>query len=109
MKLTIYEKRKAVKTYEVEAYDVLWGTLTDITAAINLDGLKTGSDLELAVMAGKFVANSQKMVNDFLKDVFEGLTDEELKHAKVKEIVKVFVDILKYTINEITGMKNSKN
>lgn len=109
MKLNIYEKRKIVKTYEAEAYDLMWGTVEDITEALNLDAMKTGSDVELAVMAGKFVTTSREMVNDFLKDVFEGITDQELKNVKVKEIVKVFVDILRYTITEIMGVKTSKN
>ena len=51
MKLTIYENKKPVKTYTAEAYDLMFGTVEDIADAMNLDNLKTGSDVEIISLA----------------------------------------------------------
>ena len=109
MKLNIYEKKKIVKTYEVEAYDVKFGTLEDITKAIDLDSLKTGSNVEIIKMAGKLILTNIETFKVLFKDIFDGITDEELKKASLKEMATVIVDIVKYTISELNFGNNEKN
>ena len=53
MKLNIYEKKQVIKTYEADAYDLMFGTLEDVADAVKLDDLKSGSDVELLKMIGK--------------------------------------------------------
>lgn len=106
MKLNIYGKldngkKGIVKTYIADTYDLMFGTCEDIANAIKLDDLKTGSNEELVMMAGKLVLNSFGTVKDLLKDVFEGITDEELRGTKAKEIAVVLVDVVKYTIDQL--------
>lgn len=108
MKLNIYEKKKIVKTYTAETYDLMFGTVEDVAEAVNLDELKTGSDVEIMTMAGKLVMKSMSTVKELLKDIFDGLTDEELKNTKVAEIVQVVIDVVMYTMTEL-GKGNSKN
>ena len=43
MKLNIYDKKRIVKTYEAETYDLMWGTLEDITEALKIDEMKSGN------------------------------------------------------------------
>ena len=110
MKLNIYEKRRIVKTYEVDRYDLLWGTVEDVSEAVNLDSLKTGDNAEIIKLAGNFVLQSKDIVNNLLKDIFEGITDDEIRKASVKEIIDVFVEVVKYTIYELKGLASgSKN
>ena len=108
MKLTIYENKKPVKTYTAEAYDLMFGTVEDIAEAMNLDNLKTGSDVEIIGLAVDLIKRNMTTVKDLLKDVFDGLTDEEIKHARVRDIARVLLDVVKYTIGQLKS-DNSKN
>ena len=108
MKLNIYEKKKVVKTYETDSYDLMFGTLEDVASAVKLDELETGSDVELVKMVGNLVIHSMDTVKDLLKDIFEGITDEELKHTKINEIVDVFIEVVQYTFRAF-GKYASKN
>lgn len=109
MKLNIYGKKNTVvKTYTAESYDLLFGVVEDVADAIKLDELKTGSDTEIMKLVGNLVVRSMGTVKGLLKDIFDGLTDEELKHTKVKEIATVLIDVVKYTVGELRSF-NSKN
>ena len=109
MKLNIYEKKQVVKTYETDTYDLMFGTIEDVAEAVNLDSLTTGSDVEIIKMVGNLVLNSMGTVKNLLKDIFDGLTDEELKNTKVSEIVTVLIDVVKYTIVQLDfGVGNKR-
>lgn len=108
MKLTIYENKKPVKTYTAEAYDLMFGTVEDIAEAMNLDNLKTGSDVEIIGLAVDLIKRNMATVKDLLKDIFEGLTYEEIKHVRVRDIARVLVDVVKYTISQLKS-DDSKN
>lgn len=109
MKLNIYENKKIIKTYEVDAYDLMFGTVEDVANAIDLDSLNSGSDVEILKMVGKLVMSSMDTVKNLLKDIFDGLTDEELKKVKVSEIATVLVDVVKFTIAQLNLGANGKN
>ena len=109
MKLNIYEGRKIVKTYEADTYDLMFGTMEDVAEAIDLDALETGTDTEILKMIGKAVMNSLDTFKDLLKDIFEGLTDEELKHTKVKDIISVLFEVVAYTVKQFSKRGDEKN
>lgn len=109
MKLNIYKNKRVAKTYETDTYDLMFGVLEDVADAIKLDELKTGTDVEIIKLVGNLVFQSMSTVKNLLKDVFDGITDEELKNTKVSEIAMVLIDIVKFTINQLNLMPNSKN
>lgn len=109
MKLNIYEKKKIVKTYEADTYDLMFGVLEDVANAIKLDDLQTGSDVEIIKMVGNLVLHSMDTIKDLLKDIFEGITDEEIKNTKVSEIAVVFMEVVKFTITQLNNGIGSKN
>lgn len=109
MKLNIYNKKKVVKTYTAEAYDIEFGVIEDVAEAVNLDGIKTGSNAEITALAVGLVTKSTGTVKELMKDIFEGLTDEELRHVKIKEMGAVVIDLVRYTIKEIAKGSGSKN
>ena len=109
MKLNIYEKKQIVKTYEAETYDLMFGTIEDVAHAINLDSLKAGTDVEILKMIGSLVLTSMDTVKDLLKDIFTGLTDEEIKKVKVSEIAVVLMDVVKFTIGQLNLLPKTKN
>lgn len=107
MKLNIYENKKIIKTYEADTYDLMYGTVTDIVKVLDLDKLKNGKDEEILDVIMQLLMGGLDAVNNLLKDVFEGLTDEELKKTKLKEIAIVLSEIVAFTFNQIgTGSKN---
>ena len=108
MKINIYDKKKVVKTYEADTYDLMFGTVEDVAEAINLDTLKTGSDVEIIKMVGKLVMTSFDTVKDLLKDMFDGITDEELKKTKVSEIATALVEVVQFTLRQL-NLNKSKN
>lgn len=109
MKINVYEKRKIVKTYEVDAYDLPFGILEDVADTIDIDSLKTGSDVEIITLVGKMVIKNKNIVKELLKDIFDGITDEEIRKTTVTEMARVIVDIVTYTIGQLNLGNNSKN
>lgn len=109
MILNIYEKKKVVKTYEADSYDLMFGTVEDVANAVDLDKLKTGSDVEIIQAVGALVMNSMDTVKDLLKDIFDGLTDAEIKQTKVEEIAVVLIDVVKYTFAKMSKLNSKKN
>ena len=62
---------------------------------------------EIIKLIGKAVIGSMDTVKDLLKDIFPGITDEELRHVTVKEIAQVLKDVVYYTIKQLNlGEKN---
>ena len=109
LKLNIYEKRKVIKTYTAETYDLMFGTVEDLLNVIDIDNIQADNRTELLKAVAKVLAHSMDIVKPLLKDVFEGLTDEELRNTKISEIVDALSNIVTYSINQITKGNNGKN
>ena len=109
MKLNIYEKKQVVKTYEVNSYDLMFGTVEDVANAINLDELKNGTDAEIMKMVIKLIGSSMDTIKQLMMDIFDGLTADELKNVKVSEMARVIVEVVTYTINQLNMGTGSKN
>ena len=109
LKLNIYEKRKIVKTYTAETYDLMFGTVEDLLDVMDIDNIQADNRTELLKAVAKVLAHSMDIVKPLLKDVFEGLTDEELRNTKISEIVDALSNIVTYSINQITKGNNGKN
>lgn len=109
LKLNIYEKRKVVKTYTAETYDLMFGTVEDLLNVIDIDNIQAGDKTELIKAVAKVLSHSMDIVKPLLKDVFEGLTDEELRNTKISEIVDALSNIVTYSINQIMKGNGGKN
>ena len=112
MKLNIYDHKEVIKTYEANEYELMFGTVEDMIDAAKLDKIESGTDAEIVIAATNLVTTSMDTVKDLLKDVFDGLTDDEIRHTRVSEIVNVIVDVIKYAISQISlfgGGKKGKN
>lgn len=111
MKLDIYDHKTVVKTYETDAYEIMFGTVEDLIDAAKLDTIEHGSDAEIVIAATNLVTTSMGTVKELLKDIFEGLTDEEIKHTRVSDIVNVIVDVIMYAVGQISifGGSGRKN
>lgn len=109
LKLNIYEKRQVVKTYTAETYDLMFGTVEDLLELINIDNLQSGSDVEIIKLVGNAVTKGMGIIKPLLKDIFEGLNDDELKCTKVNEIANILISVVKFSISEMSKGANGKN
>ena len=109
LKLNVYDNKEIVKTYTAETYDIMFGTVEDLVEIIDLDSVQNGNDGEIIKLALKLVINGMDILKPLLKDIFDGLTDEELKRTKVSEVANVLVEVVKFTISQIMKGQNSKN
>lgn len=96
--LNIYsatDKGTVEKTYTAESYDLMLGTVEDIMAIIDIDKM---TDSEAMT---RMVVQAFGKLKPFIKDVFPGATDDELKRVKVKELIPTFVDIFKSILDDL--------
>jgi hypothetical protein len=107
--LNIYEKREVVKTYTAETYDITFGTVEDLIETLDLDALQSGDDAAIIKVASKVVMKSMNIIKPLLKDIFDGLTDEELRKTKVVELAKVLIKVVKFSMAEIAEGATEKN
>lgn len=102
LKLNIYDGKSIEKTYVAEEIDIMFGTVEDLLDVIDFDNLNDEKEVV------KVVIKTLNNLKPFLKQIFDGLTDDEIKRTKVKELVPLFVDIVKYTMDELKALM-SKN
>ena len=69
---------------------------------MDIDNIQADNRTELLKAVAKVLAHSMDIVKPLLKDIFEGLTDEELRNTKISEIVDALSNIVTYSINQIT-------
>lgn len=104
MKLNIYKNQTEIeKVYEVEAYDLMYGTVEDIFEV--LDGVEDSAD-DMQML--KVIQKNRDKITGLLLDVFgeEGLTEEEMRRIKLKELVPFFVDLFGYVMQTFGDEKN---
>lgn len=102
MKLNVYKNQKEIeKTYVVDAYDMMYGTVEDIFEILDQVG-----DMRSDAALLNVIQKNRKKLNELLKDVFPELTDEELRRIKLKELVPFFVDLFDYVKDSFGSEKN---
>jgi len=98
MKINIYKNQKEIeKTYEVDEYDIMYGTVQDILEVLD-DGI---DDLKNEDQLLKLVTANRKKLETFILDIFasEGMTEDELRNVKLKELIPVFIELFAYVKN----------
>lgn len=96
MKLNIYKNQKEIeKTYTVDAYDLMYGTVQDILAILDAVDLQNMNDTSKILDA---IKDNRTKVEDLLLDIFgsAGLTPDELRRMKIKELIPLFMDLFAY-------------
>lgn len=100
--LNIYsaeDKNKVEKTYTAESYDLMLGTVEDLMQLIDVDKMTDNMAITRMVVKG------YGKLKPFIKDVFPGVTDEELQRVKVKELIPTFVQIFASIVDGLDLIK----
>lgn len=103
LKLGIYQKQKCVKTYTASAYDLMFGTAEDILALVKAEDLQAKTEQELVQVVMDIATRSMDTVKGLLLDMFDGLTEEELRNAKLKEVARIILDVIRYATAQVAG------
>lgn len=102
--LKIYEGKTVVKEYRAETIDLSFGVIEDVLDALDFEHMTNQTE-----MAGMIVKAS-KQLKPFLKDIFDGVTDEEIRHTRIQNLIEIFKDLYKYAMQELgAAAGNSKN
>ena len=109
LKLNIYKGKEVEKTYTANAYDLMYGTMEDFVGIIEPDKLFSDNKMDMATAGTKLLTGSLDQLKPLFMDVFPGLTEEELRRAKVTDLIKVGKGILKYSIEEMKVASTGKN
>ncbi len=107
LKLNIYNKNESgawevEKTYRAETIDIMFGTAEDLI------GLLEDFDLNDTNKLVNVITKGFSQLKPFLKEIFIGLSDDELRRTKVREIVPLFMNIFTYIFKEMKA-DNGKN
>lgn len=95
--LNIYEGQNIIKTYTAETLDFSFGVVEDVLDALDFENMKTGSKAELAGV----VIKCSKQLKPFLRDLFPGVTDEELRNTRIQNLIEVFRSLYAYATEEL--------
>lgn len=104
LKLNIYNNNGKIieKTYTAETFDIMFGTVEDLLNIIDLE--KLNNDAEIA----KLIIKAIPLLKPLLKEVFDGVTNDELRRTKIKELLPLFVNIFVFALKELNS-NSSKN
>ena len=103
IQLPIYKienKNEVEKTYTVEGYDLMLGTVEDFMNIIDVDKMTDNKAITKMVLQGF------SRLKPFVKDVFPQLTDEEYKRIKVNDLIRMFVQLGTSVIENLDVLKS---
>ena len=95
MKLNIYQGKNIVKTYECDNYDLTYGAVEDVIEIVDGNDLENKNDLINVAI------DSFHLLRPLLKEVFDCLTDDELRTVKIRELIVVIVELIKASITNL--------
>ena len=97
IKLNIYNGNTVEKVYTAETIDFSFGVVEDVLDALDLENLKSDNKMELASV----IIKCSKQLKPFLKDIFVGVTDEEIRRTRIQNLIEVFKGLYQYATKEL--------
>ena len=94
-KLRVNEGKENAKTYTTDTIDFTFGVVEDVMEVLDFDKM----DDKMAI--GVMIMKSATVLKPFLKDLFEGVTDEEIRTVKMSNLVEIFKGLYKYAVDEL--------
>ena len=95
--LKIYKGKEVEKEYTTDTIDFSYGVVEDILDALDLENMKNGTNAELAAR----VIKCSRQLKPFLKDMFGGVTDEEIRRTHIQNLIEIFKGLFKYATDEL--------
>lgn len=108
LKLNIYDKKgkEIIETYETDTADIMLGFIEDFIEILEGRSIDDNKDLF------EVIPEAVKLLKPLLCDIFDGVTMDELRYTKIKELIPLFMEIVSFSMGEIAlvsgDSKNSK-
>lgn len=110
MKIDIRKHGEIIKTYTADIDDVNYGVIEDVSRIVDLEMLDNMTDQETIKLMNDIVKTKASEVKSILKEIFDGLTEQELRQVKPRQISAALYEIVVYTINDlVAGMNDAVN
>ncbi len=110
LKLNVYNGKKVEKTYTSNDFMLMTGTCEDILKLVDIDKFSGKLDDENMMMEIlKIVVKAFGKFRPLMKEIFDGLTDEEYNRTAIKEVARVVVNVVTFTITELFAVSDEKN
>lgn len=105
LKINVYKGREIEKTYTANDYEIMYGTVEDLLDVLDLEALTNTADKDSLIAAASRLLNSRKDVIDpLMMDIFEGLTADELRRVKAREVIGVIVGLSGFSLEQIKAL-----
>lgn len=106
LKLVVKEKGKGKKkTYTANAVDLSFGVVDDTIKALPPEKV----DFTDPLVIGKVILGEWKQISPILMEVFEGVTEEELRTVKMTNLVEIAQKIFVHLSETISVLHSEKN
>lgn len=107
LKLNVYNGKTIEKTYTSNDFRLMTGTCEDILNLIEIDKLTNlnlaniEDDTETMMKFMGMFVGLFKQFNPIMKQIFDGLTDDEYRRTDIKEVAGVAWKVIQYTFAEL--------
>lgn len=110
LKLNIYNDnmQEVIKVYTTNTFQLKLGVIEDLLNLIDFDKFNSNDNKELTMSVLKLLPKCLPSVKELLKCIFNGVTDDELRNISVSDLVPLIINIVKYSIGEMSLLKTEK-
>lgn len=98
-----YDGKNIVKTYTSSTYDLMFGTVMKLMELLKVEDM----DDQLEML--KIIYGAWEEIKTVLAGVFPEATDDDWKHVKVKELLPLIIDIVKFSVQQMFTIPTEKN
>lgn len=106
LKINVYnELDEVVKEYTRDSYSIRMRQLKNIIETLEIERLANavaGNNIDIVKVVGNIVVNGYDKVKELILDVFPKMTEEEFEETHLDEVIRVVIDIAKYSVNVIS-------
>lgn len=96
MKLNVYDKTGNIKkAVEAEMIDLEFGTIRSLMELLKIEDVSDTTGLL------RMVYNAWDEITGILNNAFPDMKHDDWDHVKLKELIPLLLDILKYSFSEI--------
>ena len=89
-------KKEIEKRYEVEGYELPFGIIDEILETLDFENMDNTA-------LGLAVVKNIKQIKPLMLDIFDGLTEEELKRVRITELVPIIFEIFVGVKDQLTA------
>lgn len=103
MELRIYKNgREIEKVYQADGYRLTFGVVEDLVSLIgSIDWAGSTDDTAGILEILKVLPRGIESIKPIVMDVYDGITEEELKRADVGDLIQTFVEVFRYSIGSL--------